>query len=30
MINNVEIITIIHFIIKLYNIIVKSNYNFRN
>ena len=29
-INNVEIIIIIHFIVELHNIIVKSNYNFRN
>ena len=29
-INNVEIVIIIYFIIKLRNIIIKSNYNFRN
>ena len=30
MINNVEIVIIIYFIIELCDIIIKSNYNFRN
>ena len=30
MINNAKVITIIHFIVKLRNVINRSNYNFRN
>ena len=30
MINNVEIVIIIHFIIELRDVIIRSDYNFRN
>ena len=30
MINNVKVVTIIHFIVEFRDVIVKSSYNFRN